>query len=232
MRRVVITGASGGIGRHLAVRAMENGYSVVGIARRLPETDPGFPFIQADVGDADAVAAAFRQLRGESLWALVNAAGIASMNLLLTTPPTSMARIVGTNLLGTMYCCAEAARLLIRKTGGKGPGGRIINFSSIASPLALMGESVYAASKAGVETFGRTLARELAQFGITVNTVAPGPIDTAIVRGIPPETIDALVRRQIVRRMASPEDVWNVAEFLLGDSSAMISGDVLHVGGV
>ena len=204
-----------------------------------PERDPGCPVLIPDVTTPASVAAAFAQLRGEPLWGIINAAGAASMNLLLTTPPQSMARIVNTNLLGTMYCCAEASKLLIRTAGKSGTqadsperGGRIVNFSSSAAPLALMGESVYAASKAGVETFSRCLARELAHFGVTVNAVAPGPIDTNLLRGVPREKVEALVNRQVVQRMSSPEDVWNTVEFLLGETSGMISGEVLHVGGV
>ena len=194
MKRVLITGASGGIGAHLAARAAESGYAVLGLVRRRPESDPGYPFLLADVTNPASVAAAFAQLRGEPLWGIINAAGAASMNLLLTTPPQSMARIVNTNLLGTMYCCAEASKLLIRTAGKSGTqadsperGGRIVNFSSIAAPLALIGERVYAASKAGVEPFSRFLARDLAHFRVPVNAVAPGPLDTNLFRGVPPD---------------------------------------------
>jgi 3-oxoacyl-[acyl-carrier protein] reductase len=227
MKHILVTGANSGLGKHIAARALENGYSVTGLARRLPESDPGFPFLQADVTDASSVAAAFEKLRDKGLYGLVNAAGVAAMNLLLMTPPETMARVVCTNLLGTMHCCAEAAKLLIR-----GTGGRIVNFSSIAVPLALSGESVYAASKAGVETFSRCLARELSTFGVTVNAVAPGPVATPMLRGLSDEQINAVVDRQVIRRQSDPDDVWAALAFLLGDQGAMISGQTLRIGGV
>lgn len=227
MKRLVITGVTGGLGRHLADRAVQNGYEVIGLARRLPQADPGYAVHSVDVSDHTAVTAFFHSLRGKPLQGLINAAGIASMNLVLTTPAETMARVVGVNLLGTMYCCAEGSKILIR-----GSGGRILNFSTIAVPLGLAGESVYAASKAGVEGFTRCLARELAPFGVTANVIAPGPIDTPMTAGLGPERIKAVVQRQIIARQAEPEDLWSLAAFLLSDQSAMLSGQVLHLGGV
>ncbi|MDR1776452.1 MAG: SDR family oxidoreductase [Desulfovibrio sp.] len=241
MKLIAVTGAGAGLGRHIAQRALEQGYEVAGFSRSKPGKDPGFPLTVGDVTDHAAVAAFFASLRKkgascqkesgkEGLWGIVNAAGIASMNLLPATPPATMADVLKVNLLGVMHCCAEGAKLLLRDSGRK--GGRVVNFSSIAAPLALAGESVYAASKAGVETFTRCLARELAPFNITANVVAPGPIATGILRGLSQEQIDAVVQRQVVRRMAEPEDVWNLVRFLLDERSSMISGEIIHLGGV
>lgn len=227
MKCVVISGASGGIGSHLARRALESGYDVIGLSRRPPEKDPGYPAYAVDVTDAAAVGAFYRSLRGRHVWALINAAGAASMNLLPTTPAATMARLVGVNLLGAMHCCAEGAKLLIRRKGG-----RIINFSSIVTALGTPGESVYAACKGGVEVFSRCLAAELAYFAITVNTVAPPPIDTPMLAGLTREQKDAVIQRQIIKRQAVPEDVWNIISFLLDEKSDMLTGHVLHVGGV
>jgi 3-oxoacyl-[acyl-carrier protein] reductase len=226
VKLVAVTGAGGGLGRHVALRAQDAGYAVVGFSRSRPEEDPGFPLEVGDVADRKAVASFFGKLRKEPLWGIVNAAGIACMNLLLTTPAETIARVLDTNLLGTMNVCAEGAKALLRAKAG-----RIVNFSSIAHPLALAGESVYAASKAGVETFTRCLARELGGFGITVNAVRPGPIATGILKGLTKEQIDAVVKRQIVPRMAEPEDVWHVVEFFLDPRSSMISGEIVGLGG-
>lgn len=227
MRLLAISGATRGLGAHIAARALETGYAVVGYASRPPATDPGFPVAQVDVADPAAVAAFFHTLRDKPLWGVINAAGVAAMNLLLTTPPATMARLVSINLLGSMYCSCEGAKLLIRNKGG-----RIVNFSTIAVALGLAGESVYAASKAGVESFTRCFAREIAGFGITANVIAPGPVATGLLAGLRQDQIDAVVGQQVIRRMAEPEDVWRSVSFLLAEDSAMISGQVLHIGGV
>ena len=149
------------------------------------------------------------------------------MNLHLTTPPQTMQKLIASNLLGTMYCCAEAGKIFVRRKAG-----RIINFSSIAVALALQGESGYVAAKAGVEGFTRAFAREMAPFGVTVNAVAPGPIPTRLIAGVPEEKIDLLRKRQVIPSPLTPEDVWNVVSWLLDERSASLSGEVLHVGGV
>jgi 3-oxoacyl-[acyl-carrier protein] reductase len=169
--------------------------------------------LACDVGDPESVAEAGRALRKEpDLYGFVNAAGIASMNLVFTTPPATMARIVRVNLLGTMLCCQMAGKLLARKGAG-----RIVNFSTIAVPLAIKGEAVYAGSKA--------------DHGVTVNCVAPGPIDTALIAKVPSESIGEIVSRQIIQRKGTPEDVWDIVSLLLEPAAGMITGEVLHVGG-
>jgi 3-oxoacyl-[acyl-carrier protein] reductase len=225
-RTLVVTGASRGLGRHIALKAQQAGYAVVGLARNI---DPDLPFEMhsCDVSDRQAVKDTFKNLRRESeLYALVNAAGIASMNLVVTTPTETMQRIVEVNLLGTMYCSAAMGKLLARRGTG-----RIINFSTIAVALGLKGEAVYAGSKAGVEGFSRAFAREMADFSITVNTVAPGPILTDLIKNVPSEKIEAIVNQQVLPKMATPDDVWDILSFLLSDESKMLSGQVLNVGG-
>ena len=164
--------------------------------------------------------------RDASAFALINAAGIASMNLVITTPPATVKRIVETNLLGTIYCCQQIAPALIRR--GR---GRIINFSTLGVPLAIKGEAIYIASKAGVEGFTRVFARELSPYGITVNAIAPGPIDTALIAKVPKDNIAAVVNQQIIQRQGTPEDVWKVVSMLLSEESAMVSGQTLYIGG-
>lgn len=226
-KHIIITGASRGLGLHMARRALAEGYSVTGLARTPAGNDAEFPMLACDVTDPADVARSFAALRKRPLWALINAAGVASMNLHLTTPPATMRRLVACNLLGTMYCSAEAGRLFARRRGG-----RIITFSSIAVALGLQGEAGYVAAKAGVEAFTRAFAREMAAFGVTVNAVAPGPVPTRLIAGVPEEKIDALRKRQILPRPLNEDDVWNVVSWLLEERSASLSGEVLHVGGV
>ncbi len=227
MDTVVVTGASRGIGRYCANQLHATGYRVVGLARR---SDPEAPFEMrsADVSEYSSLAAALADLRRDGqVYALIDAAGIASMNLLVTTPPETIRRIVDTNLLGVIYSCQLLAPALIRHGSG-----RIINFSSIAVSLGLQGESVYVASKAGVEGFSRAFAREMAGHGVTVNVIAPGPVDTDLISKVPREKIDAIVNRQVIPHKASLEDIWRSVSLLLSTESAMLSGQVLYVGGV
>lgn len=224
-RTLLVTGASRGLGRAIAERALAAGYDVIGLARS-PAAAP-FPIHPCDVADAAAVKALAATLpRATPLWGVVNAAGIASMNLALMTPPATVQRVIATNLMGAIHVSQAFAPALVRAKAG-----RIIHFSTIAVPLGLAGEAVYVASKAGVEGFARTFAREVAGFGITVNCIAPGPIDTDLIAKVPAEAIDRIVRRQVVQRKGTPDDVWDVTAFLLSDAAAMISGQVLAIGG-
>ena len=176
MDAVVVTGASRGLGAHCALRMHERGYRVVGLARKPPKDTP-FEMRVADVADSASVTAALGDLRRDkTVYALINAAGIASMNLVITTPPETVRRIIETNLIGTIFCCQAIAPAMVKRGGG-----RIINFSTLGVPLAIKGEAVYIASKAGIEGFSRAFAREMAPHGVTVNTIAPGPIETALI---------------------------------------------------
>lgn len=223
---VVVTGASRGLGRYCAERLHEGGYRVIGLGRAAVKDAP-YEMRQADVSDPESVAAALKDVRRDpSAFALINAAGIASMNLVITTPADTVRRIVETNLLGTIYCCQQIAPALIRR--GK---GRIINFSTLGVPLAIKGEAIYVASKAGVEGFTRVFARELSPHGITVNSIAPGPIDTALIAKVPKEKVNAVVQQQIIQRQGTPADVWNIVSMLLRDESGMVSGQTIVVGG-
>jgi 3-oxoacyl-[acyl-carrier protein] reductase len=223
---VVVTGASRGLGAHCALRLHESGYRVIGIGRK-PTQDLPYVTRIADVTDPESVKAAMDDLkRDASVYALINAAGIASMNLVLTTPPDTVRRIIGTNLLGTIYCCQTLASALIKRGEG-----RIINFSTLGVPLAIKGEAIYIASKAGVEGFSRAFAREMSPHGVTVNVVAPGPIDTALLEKVPRKNIDAVVERQLITRQGTPEDVWNVVSLLLSKQSEMMTGETIYIGG-
>lgn len=223
---IIVTGASRGLGRYCADQLHARGYRVVGLGRT-KVNDTAFEMRTADVADPASLAAALTDLRrDESMYALVNAAGIASMNLVVTTPGETVRRIIETNLLGTIFCCQQVAPALIKRGVG-----RIINFSTLGVPLAIKGEAIYVASKAGVEGFSRAFAREMSPHGITVNTIAPGPIDTALIAKVPKEKVDAVVRQQIIQRQGQPEDVWNILSLLLSPESSMITGQTIHVGG-
>lgn len=223
---IVVSGASRGLGRAIGDRLVRCGHEVFGLARDVSSVP--FPSMPCDVSSPADVRRAARSLKrqGASVSGLVNAAGIASMNLAVTTPPEVAERIVKTNLLGTIYCCQLIAPLLMRHRQGV-----IVNFSTIAVALGLKGESVYAASKAGVEGFTRAFAREMADFNINVHCIAPGPIATDLLRGVTAEQIAAIVSHQIIARQCTPDSVCDLIELLFDKRSLSLSGQVLHVGG-
>jgi 3-oxoacyl-[acyl-carrier protein] reductase len=223
---IVVTGASKGLGRAICERLIAQNIDVLGVARNVE--DLPFESMSCDVSSYDSVKAVAQRLKKNraKVIGLVNAAGIASMNLAITTPQSVAQKIINTNLLGTIYCCQLIAPLILRNKQGS-----IINFSTIAVALGLKGESIYAASKAGVEGFTRSFAREMADFNVTVNCIAPGPIDTSLLSGITAEQINKIVSQQIIPRQFKPESVADLVELLIDSRSNYLSGQVLHVGG-
>lgn len=224
---IVVTGASRGLGNAICHRLLSKGERVVGLARTPENLE--FETISCDVSDYQSVKNAARALKkmDDDVSAVINAAGVAAMNLAVTTSESSVEKVIKTNLMGTIYCCQLFAPLLFRNKIGS-----IINFSTIAVALALKGESVYAASKAGVESFSRSFAREAADFNVRVNCIAPGPIRTDLLRGITDEQISKIITQQVIRNVFSKSDVCDLVEMLLDHKSSSLSGQTLHVGGV
>ncbi|WP_165178100.1 SDR family NAD(P)-dependent oxidoreductase [Desulfovibrio sp. ZJ369] len=223
---IIVTGASRGLGAAIYARLAMHGLRVLGVSRSISEDALGME--RCDVGSYNDVRTLSRRIRqcGEPVEGLINAAGVASMNLALMMPPHMTEALVRTNLLGTIHCCQCLTPLMVRRRTG-----RIINFSTIAVALALKGEAVYAASKAGVEAFSRAFAREVAEFGITVNCIAPGPIRTGLLHGVTDAQIEHIVSQQIIPHEFSPDAVCDLTELLLDRRADAISGQVLHVGG-
>ncbi len=228
-RRILITGATRGIGQSLAEHYLARGATVIGCGRGKASIDHArYLHVALDVSDEDAVNDLFSGLRDRfgSLDAIVNNAGIASMNLVALTPARVARRIMETNFLGTFLFTHGGIRLLRRS-----PAPRIVNVTTVAVPLGLEGEAVYAASKSAVETFTRITAREVGAYGITCNAIGPSPIQTALTRNVPLEKLNRLVQRQAVPRWAEPGDVANVVDFFLSPCSGMVTGQVVYLGG-
>jgi 3-oxoacyl-[acyl-carrier protein] reductase len=149
------------------------------------------------------------------------------MNHILLTPASTARNIIETNFIGTFLCSREGAKLMKRRGFG-----RIINFTTVATPLKLEGEAVYASSKAAVISFTQIIAKELASFGITVNAVGPTPIQTDLIKSVPEEKIDDLIRSQAIKRLGEFSDVSNVIDFFIRPESDFITGQTLFLGGV
>lgn len=224
-----MTGARKGIGRAVAEHLLGGGYRVVGCGRRAVDwSADGFTYVVADVTvEADVKRLVRAATEVGRLYATVNNAATARMNHALLTPGASLDDMLATNVRGTFLVSRESAKAM-RKAGG----GRIVNLSSVAVPLRLEGQSAYVASKAAVERLTQVMAREFAEYGITVNVIGATPIDTDLTRGVRADIMERLVQSFPVKRLGTFDDVTNVLDFFLNPASDAITGQVIYLGGV
>lgn len=227
---VFITGTRKGIGRFLVKHFVKKGAIVEGCSRKSIDWEiENYHHHIADVSEESKVKAVIDAIRKKHgrLDIVINNAGIASMNHILLTPCSMVDKIMATNFRGTFLVCRESAKLM-----KKHKHGRIVNISTIAAPMRLEGEAIYAASKDAITTFTQILARELADFGITCNVIGPTPIDTDLIHAIQKEKIDELVKRLPIRRFGRFEDIANVIDFFVKPESSYITGQVIYLGGI
>ena len=235
----LVTGGSRGIGRAIALRLAEAGANVAICSRNLEAAQAvgdeisarggNFLVRQCDVADAAQVDQLIKDVTGTlgSLDVLVNNAGINRDNLLLRMKEEEWDGVMDTNLKGTFNCCKAAARPMI-----KARGGRIVNISSVVGISGNPGQANYAASKAGLIGFTKTLARELASRSITANVVAPGLIsETGMTSDLPAQVVDQMLAQIPLGRPGTPDDVAQAVLFLTSDHGAYITGQVIQVDG-
>jgi len=227
---MVITGTRKGIGRYLAEYYASRGFVVEGCSREAPDWSlENYTHHRVDVTsekDVNNMMSSILRRHGR-LDVAINNAGIAAMNHTLLTSTSAAQKIMATNFLGTFHVCRASARLMKIHNFG-----RIVNLSTIAVPLRLEGEAVYAASKSAITTFTQVFASEVAEFGVTCNVVGPTPIDTDLIRNVPQDKMHALLNRLGIKRMGTQEDVANVVDFFIRPESANITGQVIYLGGV
>ena len=236
---MLITGASRGIGRATALLAADNGAKVVvnynksekeaeEVVSMISKKGRSAVKIKADVADEKEVKEMFNAAREKfgRLDILVNNAGILKRKLILMTSSKDLQELIDTNIKGVFYCMQQAAKIMIRQKQGK-----IINIASIVGRYGDSASSVYAATKAAVIALTTSAAKELGSFGITVNAVAPGFIDTDMTKSIDEKTKQILLNNISLKRLGTAEDVSRVILFLSSGLSDYVSGQVIGVDG-
>ena len=237
-RIAIVTGASRGIGRSIAERLAADGRHVVLVSRSEAPLNDLKASIEAaggaasvtavDVGDSAAFGAAVEQIAAEHgrLDILVNNAGITRDNLLMRMSDEEFDEVIRVNLKSAFVACRAAARPMM-----KGRFGRIVNISSTSGVVGNSGQANYAAAKAGLIGFTKTLARELGGKGVTANVVAPGFIETDMTAGLPDEIKEGVQKLQAVRRLGAAADIAAAVSYLTSDDAGFVTGQTLCVDG-
>ena len=157
---------------------------------------------------------------------LINNVGIDKMNHSILMPLDTARMIIETNFFSTFLMCREVAKIMM-----KNRWGRIVNVSSIAVPMLIEGESIYAASKSAIETFTKILAKELAPFNITCNNVGPSPVETELIKDVPKEKLQWLINQMPIKKFGTPAEVANIIDFFIREESRSITAQVIYLGG-
>ena len=226
----LISGTRTGIGKELTLHLLGQDFTVVGCSRGDGDIDHReYLHYNCDVANENQVIGMCRDVatRFGRIDVLINNAGIASMNHLLLTPTETAKKVMETNYIGTFLFTREVGKIMARKKHG-----RIVNMTTVARPLNLEGEAVYASSKAAVETLTRISAIELAPLGITVNALGVSPFLSDLTRTVPEASMDLLIERQAIRRLATVEDISNVVDFFIKKDSEFVTGQIVYLGGV
>ncbi|PCJ50524.1 MAG: 3-oxoacyl-ACP reductase [Gammaproteobacteria bacterium] len=232
----LVTGASRGIGRAIAEHLSAQGITVIGTATSdsgaqnisdyLADKGVGMKLNVTDPESIAAVIAAIKENYGQTPDILVNNAGITRDNLLMRMKEDDWADIMSTNLTSVFRLSKAVMRGMM-----KSRWGRIITIGSVVGSMGNAGQSNYAAAKAGLIGFSKSLGREIAVRGITVNVVSPGFIDTDMTKSLADEQVKALTQQIPAARLGKPEDIAQTVGFLVSDGAAYITGETINVNG-
>lgn len=237
-RHVIVTGGSRGLGFEIARGLLQDGYHVSSCSRNhgealaalLQEYPRQFFWREAIIGELCSMRAfvdAAMAWHDGPLYGLINNAGIAREGILASFPSCDSAAILETNLLGAI----EMARLALRQMLQQAPGGRILNISSIIGQRGYTGLAAYSASKAGMDGLTRALAREVGRRAITVNSIAPGYLETEMSSGLAKTQREQIIRRTPLGRLGHSGDIVPLVRFLLSDAAGFLTGQVITVDG-
>ncbi len=230
----IITGGASGIGAAIAARFAAEGATVIAADIAAPpgglSADGPIHRIQADVADEASVTALAEAVRARfgRVDCLVNSAGIARLMPFLDTPVALLDRIHAINVRGTFLCGQACARIM--RDGGQ--GGAILNIASVSGLRGNSDRAAYGTSKGAVVVLTQVMAMDLAPFGIRVNAIAPGPVETPMTAGVhPPAVREAWVRATMLKRYGTPEEMAGAALFLCGADASYVTGQILAVDG-
>lgn len=226
----VVTGTSRGVGRAVAEHLLAQGARVIGLARGDGTiADSNYRHYCSDIGNAAAVQRVFHDIGRQEVGVdiLINNAGVIRSQRAMLLDPDAARAMIEVNLFGTFMVSREAARLMRRR-----PWGRIINIGSMAAALQPVGDSVYAATKAGVAVLANVLAKELGPLRITCNTLAISAIESDMLGQLPRERIDDIIAGLPVPRLARVDDVLNVIDFFTSERSSYITAQTVWLGGL
>lgn len=238
MRNVLVSGGSRGLGLGIAEALARSGFQVIALARKEGEALPRLRraldqdkagvlhFRAADLGKIDAIPALVKNLVREfgPFYGLVNNAGIGTSGILSTMSDHAIEQLIRLNVASPIELAKYVARSMMT-----GHGGRIVNVSSIVASTGYTGLSVYSATKAALEGFTRSLARELGPLGITVNAVAPGFVATEMTHGLDDKHRAQIARRSALKRMPEVADIAAAVDFLFGDKARNVTGTVTTI---
>lgn len=236
MHSVIVTGATRGLGLGIATQLKRAGYQVIAIARKETsqllsamqesEGSGSIHFVPFDLAEIDKIPDLLKAVRKQfgPVYGLVNNAALGTDGVLALMRNSQIEQLVRLNTVSPIVLTKYAVRSMIADGGG-----RIVNIASIVASTGYSGLSVYAATKASMLGFARSLAREVGKMGVTVNSVAPGFVDTEMTQALAVEKRDQVVRRSALRRLVDIEDVAAAVEFLLSPKAKNITGTVLTV---
>ncbi|MFN3515386.1 MAG: acetoacetyl-CoA reductase [Phenylobacterium sp.] len=230
-RVALVTGAGRGIGRAICERLAAEGHRVAGLNVRTAtdsRSDLAMPLVTCDVADREACARAVAQVEAQlgPVDILVNNAGVTRDAMLHKMEPDAWDTVLAVDLTG-LYNVTRQVLPGMRERGY----GRIVNIASVNGQKGQIGQTNYAAAKAGVLGFTKALALECARKGVTVNAVSPGYTDTEMVAAVPKTVLDEIIAQIPVGRLARPEEIARCAAFLAADESGFITGETLNVNG-
>ena len=224
MKIAVVTGASRGIGHFLSEKLSKENYRVVNISRKSSDAFIDYSFDLTNTQDiGKLVKQIIKEVGIPDL--LINNAGVASMNHTFLMKDSVVEKIVDVNFISPILLSKEFGKFMIKK------GGKILNISTVAVPLLLDGEAVYAATKSGIEVFTKILAKELSRSKVDVSCIGLTPIDTDLIKNVPKDKIDKITELLPTPKKYQLEDVWELTYKFLYSEDKKMNGEVFYLGG-